>query len=68
MEQHTSMSAMHALKAIHGRSGSDRRRSPTPTRAALVSRAGKQPPRNGVRPAVTARGRAVLAQQRRQLA
>jgi hypothetical protein len=70
MEQRTSASGIHALKPIHGRSGTNRRSVPAHpmTHPAAAARAGRPKPRNGVKPAVTARGRALLAQQRRKAA
>lgn len=70
--ERTSVSVNHALKRVHGRSGGDRRpvavRPMTSTRHAAAPPARKPAPRNGVRPAVTARGRELLAQQRREAA
>jgi hypothetical protein len=71
MEQRTSASVIHALKPIHGHRGDDRRPAsarPMTSRPTPGARASRPTPRNGVRPAVTARGRALLAQQRRAAA
>jgi hypothetical protein len=72
MEQRMSASMTRAQKHTQRPSGSHGRGLPlrpaVPTRGVTGPGPGKTARRNGVRPAVTARGRALLEQQRREAA